>query len=143
MQHYDPNCPYCDSDPVPPHSHPNDPPAKTDISDSRGIEIQVWGYMPDWSIVCSPAHAEKEFYDFKFKGTGWYRWKKDTLLVLPFCRGEKGMPDLFRFCIYNDRDPREAFEWIANAPERGNGPSCPPDCDHRRNPGCVLSCYED
>lgn len=37
---------------------------------------------PDWIAFHTPEEAEAALEGFKFKGTGWYETKTDTLLVL-------------------------------------------------------------
>lgn len=41
-------------------------------------------FRPDWVHIWTPALAEKELTDFKFKGPGWYVNKDgSSLLVIP------------------------------------------------------------
>jgi hypothetical protein len=83
-------------------------------------------FEPDWGEVWTAQRAEAELKDFIFKGIGWYFLSKDTLLVLPygtsdgtkhadtFPQGAK----LYRFLVYNGRNPSATFNWLINAPTR-------------------------
>jgi len=84
------------------------------------VELQVFGFIPDWSMIGSAEYAEKELQGFKFRGPGWYINKTDTLLVLPYAADDDGAQckDLYRVCVYNNRNPADAFNWIVNAPTR-------------------------
>jgi len=42
-------------------------------------------------------------------------------------------------CVLSDSDEVFSLTNIVDEAYR----SCPPDCDHRHNPACALSCYED
>lgn len=73
-------------------------------------------FIPDWQEIWAPSKAESELKDFKFIGVGWYiirrPGKMDTILVLDAGEG------LYKFCVYNDRDPSQDFNTIVNAPVR-------------------------
>ncbi len=76
-------------------------------------------FAPDWSETMTKEEAERELsgsreHAFVFKGPGWYLTSKDTLLVTPVDTN----PSLFTFHVYNDRNPCDSFNWIANAPTR-------------------------
>jgi hypothetical protein len=79
-------------------------------------------FMPDRSAVWTAEKAESELKDFKFNGTGWYIGKTDTMLVLPCGNSEKGEKEgekeVYRFCVYNGRNPVNAFTWVIRAPVR-------------------------
>jgi hypothetical protein len=70
-------------------------------------------FEPDWSSTWTPAEAEYQLIDFKFKGSGWYLTNNESMLVVPYGDGEK-----YVFHIYNNRNPSEEFNWIVNAPSR-------------------------
>ena len=87
--------------------------------DKQGAELEVSGFHPDWTMIGTKEHAEKELEGFKFRGSGWYITGNDTLLVLPYSAAkDEGDRDLYRFFIYNNRNPGEAFNWIVNCPTR-------------------------
>lgn len=95
---------------------------------------------PDWEATWTAARAEHELHNFKFKGLGWYVTKRktgeecDTLLVLPYGNLEETAdflcPEralegkdtekskLYKFYVYNARNPAETFNWLVNAPTR-------------------------
>jgi hypothetical protein len=94
--------------------------------DKQGAALEVTGFHPDWTMIGTREHAEKELEGFVFRGSGWYIIKHpgvplsfDTIIVLPYSAAAgEGDRDLYRFYIYNDRNPTEAFNWIANCPVR-------------------------
>ncbi len=79
-------------------------------------------FMPDWSKLFTKEQSEKELIGFKFRGTGWYFTKVDTMLVAPYGNSDK----LFQFFIWNhpsigqasDGSPTEALNWAINAATR-------------------------
>ncbi len=82
-------------------------------------------FRPDWVAYWTAAEAEKQLSNFKFCGPGWYYTKKDTVLVIPHIRSIEetwhskfSADELFEFCVYNDRNPSDAFNSLANAPTR-------------------------
>ena len=93
-------------------------------------------FIPDWLRVWTAARAEKELKDFKFKGTGWYVTKTDTLLVVPveplkllasvsrdadtiwLAKSHWAPEQEFRFYVYNGRNPSSSFNALINAPVR-------------------------
>ena len=64
--------------------------------------------VPDWSMVMTADHAEKDLKDFKFKGVGLYSTPTDDLLVFD-------VPNLlsnekhYMFYCYNDRRVHDAL----------------------------------
>ncbi len=90
----------------------------------------------DWDAIWTAKGAEEELKGFKFKGLGWYITKDnsghfDTMLVLPYGRLDTEHPTkltegntepdgtkLYKFLVYNGRNPAETFNWIVNAPTR-------------------------
>lgn len=80
----------------------------------------LFDHNPDWSAIYTAERAEQELIGFKFKGIGWYftKWEKDgkkgsdTILVVPFHDNSK----VFRFHVYNNRNPLAAFQWVVDAP---------------------------
>jgi ribosomal protein L7/L12 len=82
---------------------------------------------PDWSEVWTARNAEEQLQGFAFKGPGWYLSSTDTLLVTPCGAVEEGSTpwqwkwpedQLFRFNVYNHRNPADGFNQIINAPVR-------------------------
>lgn len=84
-------------------------------------------FVPDWEKVWTAKEAEKQLDGFKFQGPGWYITGEDTMLVMPVfptmrCGGIWAthwlVSQMFRFCVYNKRNPVAAFNAIVNAPVR-------------------------
>lgn len=76
-------------------------------------------FRPDWQKLFSVPEAERELHGFKFNGVGWYLLEEDSILVAEASvpvDGD-GMPR-YLFCVYNNRNPIEAFKSIATAPIR-------------------------
>jgi len=94
--------------------------------DKHAAALEVTGFHPDWTMIGTSEHAEKELEGFVFRGSGWYIIAPtnggpgfDTFLVLPYsAAATKEDRDLYRFYIYNNRNPTEAFNWIVNCPTR-------------------------
>lgn len=85
---------------------------------------------PDWTQTWRASDAERELHDFKFKGPGWYITETYVVLVVPtggilpkvdsqWAGPEQWDSDqLFKFYVYNGRNPCEAFNQLVNAPVR-------------------------
>lgn len=56
--------------------------------DKQGVDLEVYGIAPDWTMIGTSEYAEKELAGFKFRGSGWYIDKGDTILVLPYSYGK-------------------------------------------------------
>lgn len=74
-------------------------------------------FQPDWCEKWTKEEAEKELFNFVFKGEGWYHWDQgnngfDVCLVIAL----KGT-DKFEFNVYNGRDPRNMLEMISKLPQ--------------------------
>lgn len=84
------------------------PASKQDI----GRRQPAVNFMPDWSATLTPDQAERELPGFTWLGCGWYRRDdaEDTVLVLP--HDDRGQ--VFRFHVYNGRNPAADFNRIAN-----------------------------
>lgn len=81
-------------------------------------------FKPDWTAFWTVKEAEKEL-SIKFSGPGWYFSQKDTILAIPHIRpiaktwhSKFKDDELFEFCVYNNRNPSDAFNSLANAPTR-------------------------
>ena len=92
------------------------------------VRVEDCEFIPDWSHRWNAAQAELELDGFKFQGPGIYRHGKDVLLVVPTERDRATLwnkafkaGEVFRFLVYTDRDPCDAFHLIVNAPGRGAG----------------------
>lgn len=87
----------------------------------------------DWEATWTAKRAEGELIGFKFLGLGWYITKCksgefDTMLVLPYGMLDTERPfpgefepdgtNLYKFYVYNARNPAETFNWIVAAPVR-------------------------
>ncbi len=90
----------------------------------------------DWEATWTAKRAEEELIGFKFKGLGWYITHDksgafDTMIVMPYglldtehpnkLINDSDEPDgtkLYKFYVYNGRNPAETFNWLVNAPTR-------------------------
>ncbi len=87
------------------------PVSKQDI----GRRQQAVNFTPDWSKSMTPDQAEQQLGGFTWLGCGWYcRGGSDTILVVP--HDDRGQ--VFRFHVYNGRNPAEDFNHIVNMPTR-------------------------
>lgn len=71
---------------------------------------------PDWKQVFTLPEAVREL-GYEFKEPGWYFFKGDTILMLPFPVVEDGV-EKFYFYVYNGRNPVNGFNQISSAPVR-------------------------
>lgn len=95
--------------------HPDEermPASKQDI----GRRQSAVNIVPDWSATLTPDQAEQELTGFTWLGCGWYRRGDagDTILVVP----HDDCGRVFRFHVYNGRNPAADFNYIANMPTR-------------------------
>ena len=92
--------------------------------------LEVSSLTPDWTRNWTAKEAEYELHGFKFTGPGWYFSKGengslDSMLVVP-CNSvaedvfasEHSEDTIFKFCVYNNRNPATDLQAIANAPVR-------------------------
>lgn len=82
----------------------------------------ILNLTPDWTERWSKEEAEKELFQFQFKGTGWYISKNgEALLVsdLSSVPTKDGSEPVKRYRFdYWSVSPLETFNWIVNAPVR-------------------------
>jgi hypothetical protein len=95
--------------------HPDEermPASKQDI----GRKQPAVNIVPDWSATLTPDRAEQELPGFTWFGCGWYRRgdTEDTILVVP----HDDCGRVFRFHVYNGRNPAADFNYITNMPTR-------------------------
>ena len=87
----------------------------------ENLAAKPWEFHADYSELLTPEEAEQELSGFKFEGAGWYLTNADTLLVIPVDESH------YLFCVYGNRNPNVAFNWIVNAPIRSDNRSMPMD----------------
>jgi len=79
--------------------------------------------IPDWKETWTIAEAEAELSGFVFRGPGWYKSAArkaglniDYLLVTTANATARANQTLYRFYVYNGRNPIPTFKWVGTAP---------------------------
>ena len=70
--------------------------------------IRTQSTVPDWEQDYTPEAAEDDIKGFKFKGTGWYLTKTDSMLVL----SGTGVKNTYRFFCWNFGVDKDA-SWLS------------------------------
>jgi hypothetical protein len=83
-------------------------------------------FSSDYRVIGTAEKLNRELVGFRFNGPGWYKYRDDTVLVIPndrpvlktWHRYGTDNAEVFIAYVYNGYDPQQAFGSIAQAPVR-------------------------